>query len=249
MKGLLKTNYFLFLLVDTIIMVLYDGYMGYFGKLELQMEAVNLRKSGISIREIQKKLGVAKSSVSLWTKNVILTKTQIEALYINKRTGRLKGSYVATQNRINNKKTLISQIEGESKKEIGDLSDRDTFMLGIALYYGEGSKTSNHIAFTNSDPQAIQFMKDWFKKFCGVKREKIVCNLYLHDNLSEKKAKKYWKDLLDIEYKQFGKTYFVKNNPNRLRKTKHIYGVCRLTISDVNKLRKILGWIKAVFFV
>lgn len=77
----------------------------------------------------------------------------------------------------------------------------------------------------------------------------IRCNIFLHDNLNESNANRFWKNILNIENSQFKKSYIVKNNPNRLRKTKHKYGICRITVSRVVILRQILGWIKAVFYV
>ena len=35
-------------------------------------EAIELRKNGISIKDIAKELGVSKSSVSLWVRHVVL---------------------------------------------------------------------------------------------------------------------------------------------------------------------------------
>jgi hypothetical protein len=223
--------------------------MGYFGKVQLQIDSVKLRRSGHSIRFIEKKLNVARSSAALWVKNVKLTEKQIDKLYRNCKSGRLKGSYIATQNKIKKRVKRVKEIEANAEKEIANLSKRDKFMLGVALYFGEGSKTSHNVYFTNSEPSAMVFMKNWFLEFCAAKPGQMRCNIYLHDNLDERKANKYWSLLLDIPLNQFGKTYLVKNNPQRLRKSKHIYGVCRLTISDINMLRRIMGWIKASFFV
>jgi hypothetical protein len=70
--------------------------------------------------------------------------------------------------------------------------------------------------------------------------------LYIHDNLDEVKAKKFWSRILELPLTQFKKSYIVENNPKRFRKTKNIYGVLRISISDVNLHRKIMGWIEGV---
>lgn len=223
--------------------------MGYFGKVKLQKKAVELRKKGLSIRAIEQNLHVSRSSASMWTKEVNLTDKQIDSLYRNKITGGLKGSYIASQNKINKKNREIEEIERIGSFDVGNISKRDKFMLGIALYLGEGSKTSHNVSFTNSDAKVIMFMKNWLMEFCKIEKNSIRCNLFLHDNLSEERAKNFWMSILDIKNDQFKKSYIVKNNPNRLRKTKHEYGICRITISRVATLRQILGWIKAVFYV
>lgn len=77
--------------------------MGYFGKVELQLQAVKLRKKGLSIRDIEKTLHISRASASTWTKGVELTKKQIDTLYKGKISGGLKGSFIASQNKINKK--------------------------------------------------------------------------------------------------------------------------------------------------
>ena len=58
--------------------------MGYFGKIELQNQAIELRKKGLSIRSIEQSLHISRASASTWTKEVKLTKGQIDTLYKSK---------------------------------------------------------------------------------------------------------------------------------------------------------------------
>lgn len=221
--------------------------MGYGGKLELKLKAQKLRACGLSIKKIEEKLKVSRSSVSLWVRDVKLTKKQIKRLYVNKKTGNLKGSYIAAKNKIKKKKELIRVMTENGEKEVGNISNRDDFIAGIAMYFAEGTKNSNNVSFSNSDPRAIKFIIEWFRKICKVPGEKIRCNLYIHNNLNEVKAKEYWSSLIGIPLEQFRKSYIVKNNINRLRKVKHIYGVFRITVSDADLNRKIMGWISGLF--
>ncbi|XOB41097.1 MAG: helix-turn-helix domain-containing protein [Candidatus Nealsonbacteria bacterium] len=221
--------------------------MVYVGKLELKLKARKLRKKGISIKEIQKTLGVSRSSVSLWVRDVRLSKSQLEKLYLNKKTGALKGSIIAAMNKIRAREELTKRLIKEGIRELGDLSKRDRFIAGVSMYFAEGEKGDKHVAFSNSDSRSIKFMMSWLREFCKIPEAKFRGSIYLHDNLDEKKAKKFWSKLTKIPLSQFTKTYIVKNNPNRLRKTKNIYGVFRIRISDVNIQRKIIGWISGLF--
>lgn len=221
--------------------------MGYAGKLDLKLKARSLRKEGFSIKHIEKKLKVSRSSVSLWVRDVKLTKKQLEKLYQNKKTGALRGCIIAAMNKIKKKDESIKKLMQEGKKEVGRLSKRDKFIIGISLYFAEGEKTNDNVGFSNTDPLAIKFMTNWFRKCCKVSEEKFRCYLYIHDNLDERKAKRFWSKLTGIPLCQFRRSYIVKNNPNRLRKVKHIYGVLRVSISDVNLHRKIMGWISGIF--
>lgn len=221
--------------------------MSYSGKLELKSHARDLRSSGLSIKEIQRRLRVSRSSVSLWTRDIKLSNKQLKNLYLNKKTGALKGSIVAALNKKKAREALTKELMAAGEKEVGHLSKRDKFIAGIALYFAEGSKADKNVSFSNSDPRAIKFMMDWFIEECSVLKNRFRINLYLHDNLNELKAKKFWSKLTTIPLSQFGKSYIVKNNRNRFRKVRHINGVLRITISDVNLHRKIMGLISGIF--
>jgi hypothetical protein len=133
------------------------------------------------------------------------------------------------------------------EKEVGYIFNRDKFIAGVAMYFAEGTKNSGNVSFSNTDPRSIKFMVNWFCKICMVPKAKIRCDLYIHNDLDEALAKRYWSNLIGIPLEQFRKSYIVKNNTSRLRKTKHIYGVFRITVSDANLNRKIMGWISGLF--
>jgi len=221
--------------------------MSYSGKLELKLKARGLRKSGLSVKEIQKRLRVSRSSVSLWVRDIKLTKKQLEKLYLNKRTGGLKGSIIAAMNKIKTREELTKKLMEEGEKEIGRLSKRDKFIAGVAMYFAEGDKGGKNVSFSNLDPRAIKFMVNWLVSICKVPKIKFRASLYLHDNLNEIKAKQFWSNLTAIPLSQFRKSYIVKNNPHRLRKIKHIYGVLKISVGNVNLHRKIMGWISGIF--
>lgn len=221
--------------------------MGYFGKVNLQIKAKKLRSGGISVRQIEKILNVSRSSVSIWTREVILSNQQREKLAGRRIEAGRRGGMTAAINKIRKREQITQDIVLKAKKEVSGLTKRDRFIFGIALYFAEGTKTDTNICFTNSDTKAIYFIKNWIAEFLEVPQNKFRGNLYLHDNINETRAKKYWSALLSIPLSQFGKSYIVKNNPKRLRKTKHEHGVFRLTVCDVNKYRRIAGWISGVF--
>ena len=221
--------------------------MGYAGKLELKNKAQLLRKNGYSYNEILKQVRVSKDTISRWCRDVVLTKSQKLRLYKKKYSGGLRGCIIGAKKKQKEREELTKKLLKEGIREIGDLSKRDKFIAGIALYFAEGSKGDEHVCFSNSDPRAIKFMIEWLRKVCGAPIKKFRGSLYLHDNLDEKKAKKFWSELTEIPLNQFTKTYIVKNNPHRLRKVKHIYGVLRITVNNVNLHRRIMGWISGVF--
>lgn len=217
------------------------------GKLDLKIKARELRKRGFSVKEIRRNLGVSLSSVSIWVRDIKLNDRQLRKLYLNKKTGNLKGSIVAAQNKIRQRESITRKLKEEGSREIGNLTKRDRFIIGISIYAGEGGKTDRDISFVNSDPKLIKFMMGWFKDFCDVPVSKFRGSLYIHDDLDEPKAKKFWSKLTGISIKQFTKSYIAKNNTKRLRNAKHENGIFRIKICNANLHRKIMGWVDGIF--
>jgi hypothetical protein len=228
--------------------ILYYSIMGYYGKLEEKEIAKSLRKKGYSYGKIKQITGLSKDTISRCCRDIKLTDSQIIQLDLNRQKGQtlasLKGAKTNQLRRINSEKTLLY----EGIQQVGHVSNRDRFIAGISLYQAEGSKTNQAVEFTNSDPETINFMVNWFEEFCQIKRKELNCSLWLHDNLSEVRAVDYWTNYLKLSKSQFGKTYFAKNKVNipKIRKNIHQFGIIKIRYYDAFKLRLILGWIKGV---
>lgn len=125
-------------------------------KIEEKNKAIELRKQGLSYREILEKIPVAKSSLCLWLKSVKLAKSQKQRLTAKKLAGMKRGWEARHRNRV----LLTEKVKNEAKGEISRLSERDLWLIGTALYWGEGDKEKNYrpgagIRFSNSDHNMI----------------------------------------------------------------------------------------------
>lgn len=222
--------------------------MGYAGKLELKKQAILLRKAGKSYKQIVNELHISKGTVSQWCKNVELTPDQITALYRSKLTGALKGSYIAAKNKkilVNENRKLLFEA---GLDEVGKLEKRDRFMIGIALYAAEGTKTDRYCSFSNADPYLIKFMVNWFEEFCGVQPLTMKGYLWLHEGREEARAKEYWSRLTSIPQDNFYKTYITENKKDskKIRKKIHEHGVFSFYVTKKAILRKLMGWIGGI---
>lgn len=222
--------------------------MGYTGKLNLKLKAQALRHQGLSYREILSKIKVSKDTVSRWCRDIVLTKDQEQRLIQNKIFGQKKGSLIAAENKRKARITKTKTIFRGAKKELGHLSKRDRFLAGIALYAAEGSKGAG--GFSNSDPEIIHFMMQWFREFCKLPLPKFRGAIWLHEGLSERKAKKFWSTLTGIPRDRFHKTYIAENKKHsrKIRKNIHQFGIFAIRFSDIEKQRRIMGWISALFY-
>ena len=181
-------------------------------KFKEKIKAQKLRKQGQSIKEIAKKLSIAKSTVSIWCRDIKLTKKQIARLDARQikggYKGRLKGARIQRERYLKK----VEKLKNQGLKQVGKLSKRDLLITGIGLYWGEGSKTGCAVRFHNSDPDIIRFMMRWFKEILQIPKEQfamyIVINEIHKDRLN--KVKKYWSEITDVPLKQFRKPVLAR---------------------------------------
>lgn len=178
--------------------------------------ALKLRREGNSIKEIAQIIHVSKSSVSLWCKDMQLTAKQ--RLRLEKRMiaaghlGRLRG---AETNRLKKEKNLQFYTK-LAKKKVDMLSNRDLFITGLGIYWGEGSK--GKFSFTNSDPLMVTFMSNWLQTYIHVGKSDLKPRIYINEihRHRESKVMHFWSTLLDLPKHQFNRTVFIKTRQKKI---------------------------------
>lgn len=165
-----------------------------------QIYARELRRKGLSYTEIQKKIPVSQASLSLWLRDITLTKAQKERLIQLGDVGRIAGAKAKHAQRMRRMEELASEVQ----KEFPTLSKDPFFMLGLALYWAEGSKqkpwnTSVPACFCNTDHFTILIMREWFQRFGNKRKEDFTYRLAIHKTADVQKALHEWALLLDID--------------------------------------------------
>ncbi len=210
-----------------------------------KIEAHKLRKRGLSIKSIASRLNVSKNSVSIWCKDIKLTKKQQEKLVQNSGKGRLMGAQINKKK----KEQCIEFYRENGKKEIGKFSRRDFLIAGLALYWGEGSKTFK-LSFSNSEPSMIKFMFLWFKKIMKIKNQEFMPRIFINAIHKPRidKVIKFWSNFLKLPVEQFGNPVFLNINSKKVYENYNTYyGVMSLGIKRSTYLKyKILGLIEAM---
>lgn len=105
-------------------------------KSRLRKKAIELRKKGYSYSEILKEVSVAKSTLSLWLHSVGLAQTQKQKL-TNKKLAAMKRGW---ESRRTTRLDKEQQIKRAARFEIPSISKENLWLMGIALYWAEGSK-------------------------------------------------------------------------------------------------------------
>src|SRR5688500_13392185 len=103
--------------------------MGYRGKLAERNRARDLRAEGYKLFEIAEQLGVSKSSVSLWVRDVDFVPR--DPRYGRWRAGRKPSSLTLR------KQQEIERLLAEGRERMANLSEREHLVAGVALYAGE----------------------------------------------------------------------------------------------------------------
>lgn len=215
-------------------------------------KAIELRKQGLSYREILETIPVAKSSLSLWLRSVGLSKKQKQRLTEKKISSALRGAKRKKEIRI----TATNEIKNKARKEIGEITKRELWLVGVALYWGEGSKEKNHrpgsgLQFSNSDPRMIKLYLGWLYKIMTVTKERIIFDIYIHENYKDNidRVINYWSDCTGFSKDYFKHVYFKKNKikTNRKNVGSDYYGLLRINVKNSSSLnRMVAGWIEGI---
>ena len=205
-------------------------------KKELQMQARSLRLKGYSIKELHQMLGVSKSSISEWVRDVKLSKKAQARLIQNYTKGQ-----IASQKSIQEKtkqKNLEANRFAFSIVEQVDPSCEMALLLCALIYQCEGSKNiRDSITFTNSDPYMIKTFLFLFRQGFVVDEKKFRVLMHLHRYHNEKTQKKFWSKIASIPIEQFNKTYLKPNNEKY--KKEGYQGCIQIRYNDVVIGRKL----------
>src|SRR5438067_3463226 len=112
-------------------------------KSDLKDKAIFLRKAGYSYSHIQKEIVVSKSTLCLWLSDIPYKPNAEMLLKLD------KARLASAQAKKNLKDKSFLEASIEAGKEVGLLSNRDLFMLGLGVYIGEGTKTHDIIRVIN----------------------------------------------------------------------------------------------------
>lgn len=222
------------------------------GKYLLKERAIQLRREGKTCSEILKEVPVAKSTISLWLKEVGLSVPQRQRITEKRMAAQKRGAEARKRDRIK-RQTQIMEI---SRKEIKSISSRELWLIGIALYWAEGSKEKEYspgtkASFSNSDPKMIAIFLKWLKECVRLQDEDISADLYIHDSHkgNVEKVLDYWQEILNVPRSFFKFTYFKRNKINTKRKNigALYYGLLRVNMRASSQLnRRIAGWIQGI---
>jgi transcriptional regulator with XRE-family HTH domain len=221
---------------------------------DVRARARELRAKGYTYVEIATELGVAKSSVSLWTRDMPRV-GRISYQEIRQRNSAGVSAFWAAESpRREARRRAVSEA---AAAEIGSLTDREVRIAGAIAYWSEGAKNkpyrrySNEVQFINSDPKMILlFLR--FLSVVGIERERIYGRVSIHESADVAGAQRFWQHVTELPAEQFQRPTLKRHNPRTVRKnTGDDYQGCLvIRVRKGSELyRQIEGWASAVMAV
>lgn len=218
---------------------------------QLKETVKKMRQNGASLGDIVKKFDLNKSTVSFWCKDMILSESAIQKIKTQGKEKSVKGllRYSESKRKERMERNILQKQKGASA--LGILSSRDTLMVGLGLYWGEGYKYENgEFGFTNSNPYMIRFYFKWLALW-NVKKDSLIFRLTINEFFrhEEDNIKFFWINFLGVKKEQFSKTTFIKTNLKKasIENMEKYKGILRVKVRKGTFLRnEILGAIEHI---
>jgi transcriptional regulator with XRE-family HTH domain len=208
--------------------------MGYRGKVEQREQARILRAQNLTLADIAARLGVSKSSVSLWVRDVPFTPSK-----------RRHGPHRRPHAQRVAKLAEIERLDEEARVRLGVLSDEAFFVAGVALYAGEGAKADGSVKFANTDSGMTRFFCAWLRHFFEIDETRLRVSVYLHEGLDLDAAEAHWSSVTGVPRSQFNQPYRAVADAT-IRRSKHAFGCAYVVYSCSSTHRAVMGAVRAL---
>ncbi len=207
----------------------------------LKPKVINLRKQGKSIRDIETSLGIPRSTLSGWLKDVKLSKSQYKSLEIRHKKSLVNARKKALIWHNQQKIERLKLAESEADKILTKIAhSQEITELGLALLYlGEGSKKSLTTSMGNSDPLILKFFLKVMTEIYKIDIEKIRFDLHIRADQNPKLVKNYWAKELKAPIHRFKLVSIDKRTTGKITYPNY-NGVCVITCGNVAIQRKLV---------
>ncbi|TFH66402.1 MAG: helix-turn-helix domain-containing protein [Gemmatimonadales bacterium] len=218
-------------------------------KPEARVEAIRRRKQGDTLKKIARDLGVSPSSVHRWCQGLQLTERQREKIRARGQQAQMEALERTNQEKRLKAQDRVKSARTKGEKRIGIVSARDLLLLGVGLYWGEGSKrTPGAISMANMDYRVLRVFIRWLCAL-GMSKERLWARLVLPPEFAEGKEKLWWGRRLGLQASQFQKTY-RRVSPTSAQKTQReqFHGILTVGCGSVDLWNEIMGMVSLAGF-
>lgn len=217
-----------------------------------EMEKVqDLRQRGFSLQKIANLTKNSKSTISYWCKNIFLSHRQLKKLQNKRKTAGSKALFDYSERKRNERFLQTEIASKKGKDDVDKINRRDLFIIGLALYWGEGYKKGNdELGFTNSDPFIIKFIMKWFREIYFINDKDFILRVSINSAHRKRVTDiiSFWSKIARINKSQFTKSSFIFTSSKKTYKNnKKYFGTLRIKVRRGTELRRrIIGSLKAL---
>lgn len=221
----------------------------------LKNKAIRLRLRGRSYNEIRRILGIAsKGTLSCWFKDLELPFNAKKRLENNIEFARKHGLFAFNDRRTKAINIENAQIRSMAFKKVPKLSYKNLFLIGIALYWGEGyqsekNKKALYVSFVNSNPFMITLFLRFLREILKIKDEKIKAHIRIHPNIHQEQAVKFWHKVTRLPCDRFRITRQI-SSASKLKRPPHSlpHGTIDIRMNDRRLFFKMKGYLDGLAF-
>lgn len=211
-------------------------------KTEQQEQARALRALGWSVKEIERELGVARSSVSHWVRHVELSPEARARLVERTRLGPV----VAAERKAARAREVRRGYQEEGRRLARQRGTE--YRAGCMLYWAEGSKDRNQLTMANSDPDLLAVFVHFLRAELDVAAESITmrCNLFADHLERQREIERFWLDRLGLPPSSLRTSHVnvYSKYSQKKRKNKLPHGTCTVQVSSTRLVQTIYGSIQ-----
>lgn len=210
---------------------------------ELKAKALQLRRNGGSLRYVEKRLGIPRSTLSGWFKSIELTKQQRVKLHQNWLNALVEARKKSV---VWHKAQKVKRLESARTEAIGALNhfkSDDTAVIELALaflYLGEGFKSGPGTSLGNSSPSVLKFFVKALDRIYGLQPAALRAELHIRADQNPLTLKRFWSKALKIPYKNF-RSVAVDLRTKGSVTYAHYKGVCVVRCGHAEIQRKLIA--------
>lgn len=209
---------------------------------ESKDNAIKLRREGLSLRSIEQKLGVPKSTLSGWFKGVSLSTEKKKKLFENWKRALVKARKHSALWHNNQKQQRLEKAQMEASQVLDSLDIKNVHLQELALsilYLGEGKKVTDETSLGSSDPLIVKFFLELLKRVYKIDLRRVRCELFLRADQDAADIKQFWADQLKLPLETFTRVYKDKRTIGT-KTYAHYKGVCSVGYCDVSIKRRLM---------
>ncbi len=116
------------------------------------------------------------------------------------------------------------------------------------LYWAEGARSRNQLAFTNSDPEMVELFVHFLRRCYGISNERIALrvNVHLGNGLTLEEIEAWWLRRLGLPSRSLRRAMVNRPSRSSQRKRRTLpYGTVRIVVSSTALVQSVFGAIQA----